>query len=71
LNAGRARLPELPRDAVARTRLDAEDAAHATFTIDRGRNCGPVTIEVAFGNYQAPEPRVRFDARGGYLGKSW
>ncbi len=65
------RVPELPRDAVARTDLDAEDIPHASFVIDRGRNCGPLVIEVVFENYQAPKPRVRFDARGTYVGKSW
>lgn len=66
-----SRVPDLPRDAIARTDLDAEDIPHASFVVDRGRNCGPVTIEVVFDNYKAPKPRVRFDARGAYTGKSW
>ena len=65
------RVPELPRDAIARTDLDAEDIPHASFVIDRGRACGPIIVEVVFDNYKAPKPRVRFDARGAYVGKSW
>jgi hypothetical protein len=65
-----SRIAELPREAVARANLDAEDIPFASFDVDRGRSCGPVVVEVAFDNYRAPKPRVRFDARGAFLGKA-
>lgn len=61
------KLPELPRNGVLAAGLDDEDAAHARFTIDRPRDCGPIAIEVTYDNYKIPQPWARFDARGRFL----
>jgi hypothetical protein len=67
-----SRIADLPKNAVASTDLDEEDIPHARYVIDRGlRSCGPIVVEIVFDNYQIPKPRVRFDARGRYVGKSW
>lgn len=60
-------LPALPRNGILAASLDDEDEAHARFTIDRSRDCGPLTIEVVYDNYRIPQPWVRFDARGRFL----
>lgn len=62
-------LQELAHIALVNGRLDEEDEAHARYTIDRSRDCGPVEIEVVFDNYKIPQPWVRFDAGGHYKGK--
>lgn len=62
-----AKLPELPRNGVLAAGLDDEDAAHARYTIDRPRDCGPIAIEVIYDNYRIPQPWARFDARGRFL----
>lgn len=61
------KLAALPRNGVLAANLDDEDEAHARFTVDRSRGCGPLTIEVTYDNYRIPQPWARFDARGRYL----
>lgn len=62
-----AKLPGLPRNGILAANLDDEDEAHARYTIDRPRDCGPLAIEVTYDNYKIPQPWARFDARGRYL----
>lgn len=61
------RLARLPRNGVLAAGLDDEDEAHARYTIDRSRDCRPLSIEVTYDNYRTPQPWARFDARGRFL----
>ena len=52
-------------EAAMRARnLDEEDRDYAEIAIERPRDCVPTTIEIKFGNYKSPQPRVTFDAAG-------
>ncbi|MFO1311262.1 MAG: hypothetical protein U1F41_04265 [Burkholderiales bacterium] len=59
--------PVLVEKAMLAGNLDEEDRDHAEFSIERPRECGPVTIEVKFANYKSPQPYSAFDAKGRLL----
>lgn len=62
-----AGFPTLVEKAMLAGSLDEEDRDHAEFSIERPRECGPVTIEVKFANYKSPQPASAFDAKGRLL----
>ena len=62
-----AGFPTLVEKAMLAGNLDEEDRDHAEFSVERPRECGPVTIEVKFANYKSPQPYSAFDAKGRLL----
>ena len=62
-----AGFPTLVEKAMLAGSLDEEDRDHAEFSVERPRECGPVTIEVKFANYKSPQPYSAFDAKGRLL----
>ena len=59
-----AGFPNLVQKALLAGKLDEEDREHAEFSIERPRECRPVSIGVSFANYRIPQPKVYFDAAG-------
>jgi hypothetical protein len=62
-----AGFPTLVEKAMLAGNLDEEDRDHAEFSVERPRECGPVTIEVKFANYKSPQPYSAFDVKGRLL----